>query len=244
MTDQVPDMSPSSKARAAAVYSLLTLLLGVLAQVFISERLVVWGDAEATAANILAHRLMFQSGFAIYLAEMACQVAATLLFYELLKPVNKSMSLLAATLGLVGIAIKALSRLFFIAPLFVLGGAHYLSVFTAPQLDALALILLKVNDQGAGMGLAFFGFAGVLKGILLYRSTFLPRILGLLAGLTGLFLLTYLYPPLGNQFFGLTAMVGLVASVSLIGWLLLFGVDEERWRVQARAMLTRVEYSL
>lgn len=189
----------------------------------------------------MSQRVMFQSGFAIYIVEMACQVAATVVFYELLRPVNKSLSLLSATLGLLGIGIKTLSRLFFIAPLLILGGAHYLSVFSVAQLDALALLLLKVNDQGAGMGLAFFGFAAVLKGLLLYRSTFLPRFLGVLTGLTGLCLLTYVYPPLGNQLFGLTAMVGLLASIASIGWLLVFGVDEERWKLQARAMLMRVE---
>ena len=79
-------------------------------------------------------------GFRIYLIEMACQIAMTALFYDLLKPAGRSVSLVAAFLGLAGCIIKTLSRLFFIAPLFVLGGAHYLSVFSAEQLQALALL--------------------------------------------------------------------------------------------------------
>ena len=71
---------------------------------------------------------------------MACQIAMTVLFYELLKPVSKSASMLAATFGLVGCTINLLSRLFFFAPLLVLSGAHYLSVFDPNQLQAMAFL--------------------------------------------------------------------------------------------------------
>ena len=89
--------------------------------------------------------------------EMACDIVFTALFYDLLKPVSRSVSLVAAFLGLTGCVIKTFSRLFFIAPLFILGGAHDLSVFSAEQLQALALLFLKVNDRGAGIALVFFG---------------------------------------------------------------------------------------
>ena len=116
-----------------------------------SGRLVVDGDAAATATNILTHRGLFQLGFAVYLVEMACQIAMTALFYDLLKPAGGSVSLVAAFLGFAGCVIKTFSRVFFIAPLFVLGGAHYLNVFSAEQLQALALLFLRVTDQGAAM---------------------------------------------------------------------------------------------
>src|SRR5205814_4656824 len=134
---------------------------------FVSERLVVFGDAATTATNILTHKRLFELGFTVYLIEMACQIAITALFYELLKPVSRSVSLLAAFLGLAGCVIKTFSRLFYIAPLFVLGGARYLSVFSAEQLQALALLFLKVNDRGAGIALAFFGFHALLTGYLI-----------------------------------------------------------------------------
>ena len=162
-------------------------------------RLVVDGDATATATNILTHRGLFELGFTVYFIEMTCQIAITALFYDLLKPAGRSVSLVAAFLGLAGCVIKTFSRLFFIAPLFILGGAHYLSVFSAAQLQALALLFLKVNDRGAGIALAFFGFYALLTGYLIFKSTFLPRILGVVSMVAGVGWLTFLYPPLGYR---------------------------------------------
>ncbi len=198
-----------------------------------SDRLVVDGDAAATANNILAHTGLFQLGFAVYLIEMACQIAFTALFYDLLKPAGGSVSLLAAFLGLAGCVIKTFSRLFFIAPLFVLGGPRYLSVFSAEQLQALALLFLKVNDRGAAIALVFFGFYALLTSYLIIRSTFLPRILGVLGIFGGLGWLSFLYPPLGYRLFPYIAALGLLGAGSLILWLLVFGVNEQKWKEQA-----------
>src|ERR1700675_1107993 len=194
MTFGITETSPRLKARITGVLYLLAMLTGIFAQGFVSERLVVDGNAAATAANILAHRGLFQLGFAVYLIEMACQIAMTALFYDLLKLAGRSVSLVAAFLGLTGCIIKTLSRLFFIAPLFILGGAHYLSVFSAEQLQALALLFLRVNDHGAAIALVFFGFYALLTGYLIIRSTFLPRILGVMSVFAGFGWLSFLYP--------------------------------------------------
>src|SRR5579859_3308926 len=162
MMERIAKESPRLKARITGVFYLLTILTGIFAQGFVSGTLVVDGDAAATATNILTHRGLFELGFTFYLIEMSCQIAMTALFYDLLEPAGRSVSLVAAFLGLAGCVIKTMSRLFFIAPLFILGGAHDLSVFSAAQLQALALLFLKVNDRGAGIALAFFGFYAIL----------------------------------------------------------------------------------
>ena len=238
MVGRLEKTSPRLKARMAGAFYLLTILTGIFAEGFVSGRLVVDGDAAATATNILAHRALFQLGFAVYLIEMACQVAITALFYDLLKPAGRSVSLVAAFLGLTGCIIKTFSRVFFIIPLFVLGGAHYLSVFSAEQLQALALLFLKVNDRGAAVALVFLGFYALLSGYLIIRSTFLPRILGVLSVFGGLGWLTFLYLPLGYHLFPYIAVLGLLGAASLILWLLVFGVNEQRWKEQASAALS------
>src|SRR5438132_9914463 len=232
-TAAMTETSPRFKARITGVLYLLTMLTGIFAQGFVSGRLVVDGDAAATATNILTHKSLFQLGFAVYLIEMACQVAITALFYDLLKPAGRSVSLVAAFLGLAGCVIKTVSRLFYIAPLFILGGAHYLSAFNSEQLQALALLFLKVNDHGAGIALVFFGFYALLTGYLMIRSTFLPRILGVLSVLGGLGWLSFLYLPLGYRLFPYIAAFGILGSASLLLWLLVFGVNEQRWKEQA-----------
>jgi hypothetical protein len=235
MTGQIPEISPRLKARVTGVFYLLTILTGIFAQGFVSGSLVVNGDAAATATNLLVHKSLFQLGFAVFLIEMACQVVITALFYDLLKPAGRSVSLVAAFLGLAGCVIKTFSRLFFIAPLLILGGAHYLSVFSAEQLQALALLFLKVNDRGAAIALVFFGFYALLTGYLIIRSTFLPRILGVPSMLGGLGWLSFLYPPLGYRLFPYVVAIALLGAASLIFWLLVFGVNEQRWKEQASA---------
>ena len=240
VTERIAEASPRCKAKIAGVFYLLTILTGIFAQGFVSGRLVADGNAAATATNILAHKSLFQLGFAVFLIEMACNIAMTALFYDLLKPSGKTVSLVAVFLGLAGSVIKTFSRVFFIVPLFILGGAHFLSVFSAEQLQALALLSFKVNDRGAQMALVFFGFYALLTGYLIIRSTFLPRILGVLSVVGGLGWLSFLYLPLGHRLFPYVVSVALLGALALIVWLLVRGVDEQRWKEQARAAATGV----
>ena len=234
MKSRTLETSPQIVARMAALLYLTTIVAGIIAQMVIGGRIIVNGDAATTANNILAQKDLFQLGFTVYMIEMACQIAQMVLFYILLKPANRNIALLALVFSLIGCTVKTLSRLFYIAPLLVLGGSHYLTVFNVEQMQALALLLLNVNDQAAGMALAFFGFSTFLNGYLIFNSNFLPRILGALSMLGGLGWLTFLYPPLGNQLFLFILLIGLIGSLSQIVWLLARGVNVEQWQERSR----------
>ncbi len=229
------EMSPQTKARLVGVLLLITMVGGVIAQGFIAGRLIVSGDATATATNILTHEPLYRLGFAIYLIEMACQIAMTVLLYDLLKPVSKTGSALAAAFGLIGCTIKTLARLFFLAPVLVLGGAHYLSVFDPNQLQALAFFSLRVNYTVETIAMVFFGLATLVQGYLVFRSTFLPRALGVLSAVGGLGWLTYLYEPLALRLESWIVGTALIGALATVLWLLVKGVDEQRWQEQANA---------
>src|SRR5580765_3582616 len=108
---------PRRLARIIGLLFLLTILAGVFAQAFVSERLIVFSDAAATANNILTHRGLYQLGFSVYLIEMACQIATAALWYVLLRPVNRSVALIAAFMELAGCVVKIGARVFYLAPL-------------------------------------------------------------------------------------------------------------------------------
>jgi hypothetical protein len=231
-------MNPRLTARLIGVLSLLTILGGIFAQAFVSNRLVSFSDAALTANNILANRSLFEAGFSVYLIEMACQVASVALVYRLMRPVSCNIALVAAFIELTGCVIKTMTRLFFITPLFVLGsGAKVLGAFDPDQLRALALLLLKINERGAGLALAFFGVSGVLHGYLVYRSTFLPRALGLLGMIASAGWLRYFFPSLRSPSFMVIVLLALVAAAVNIFWLIVYGVNEERWRERERRSL-------
>ncbi len=234
---RIGEASPRFTARTAGVFWLLTILTGTFAMVAL-DRPVVSGDAAATAANILAHEPLLRLGVAGNLIAGACYVAATLFVYALLKPVNRNLSLLAAFFSLLGCAAGVLSSLFQLAPLVVLGGAQYLSVFPVAELQALAFMFLRLTAQASNIGFIFFGLHCLLIGCLILKSTFLPRIVGALMVFAGLGWLTLsfaslLSPPLARHLVPYILAPGILGEGSLTLWLLVFGVNVQRWKEQA-----------
>jgi len=234
MMERIAERSPRPRARITGVVYLLYFLTAVAGEFFL-RGLVVDGDAAATANNLLAHQPLFRLGLATGLIATAFYIAVTALFYDLFKPVNRSLSLLAAFFSLVGCAIGAFGSLFQLAPLVVLGGGQYLSVFKVEQLRALALMFLELNTQAANIYLVLFGFYDLLIGYLIFRSAFLPRILGVLMAIAGLGWLTFLSPPLANYLSPYILVLGFVAELLLMLWLLVKGVNVQRWKEQASA---------
>ena len=236
MMEQMAEVSPRLKARMAGAFQLLEALTAGFGQVIVLDRLVVAGNAAATAANVLGHERLFWLGFASSLIGVAFHIAWALLIYVLLKPVNRSLSLLAAFFVLVSCAMQALTSLLYLAPLLVLQGGSSLSAFTAEQLQGPALMFLKLNQYAYNIDLVFFGLWCVLTGYLIFRSTFLPRILGVLLAISGLGWVTYLYPPLAYYLFmPYIAVASALGEIPLELWLIVMGVNAQRWKEQASA---------
>jgi len=229
MTSRTIENSPQVYARLAGVFQLLEALTATFGQV-IFPRLVVSGDAAATAANILANQPLFWWGFASTVIGVLCHIAWTLLFYYLFKPVNRSVSLLAAFVMLVGCAFQALTALLYLAPVRVLTDGGALSAFTAEQLQALAFVFLKLNALVFDIYLVFFGCWCVLTGYLIFKSTFLPRILGVLLVIDGLGWMTFLSPSLGRYLMPAIFIATALAELPLILWLLVKGVNVGKWK--------------
>src|SRR5205814_3631917 len=124
-------------------------------------------------------------GFAVYLVEAVCDIALALVLYVLLRPVRKELALLAAFFGLVSTALFAVAELFYFAASLILGGADYLKTFSPGQLNTLALLSLKLYGYGGGIFMVFYGLASAIRGYLIFRSGYLPRILGVLLVLAG-----------------------------------------------------------
>jgi len=236
MMERITEVSPRFQARMAGVIALITATSGFAA--IVRGRLVVFGDAAATAHNILSHELLFRLAFAgDVLATL--YIAYTLLLYGLFRPVNRRLSLLAAVFSLVGCAVGTLNCLFQLAPLIVLGGAQSLSAFNAEQLQALALIFLKLHAQGYTISMVLFGSYNLMIGYLIYRSTFLPRILGVLLAISGLCYLVncfanFLAPSFAAHLLPYILMPG-GTELLLALWFVVMGVNPQRWKEQASA---------
>jgi hypothetical protein len=240
MTHPLAESSPSTRGRILAAFYLLVIVGGIIGQAFIADRMIVRGDAAKTAANIIANTSLYRMAFTIFMLEMVAQVVVSAMFYDLLKPVDRSVARISLLLGLTGSGIKTLARMLYYAPLIVLGGASYLATFSPAQLEALSLVFIRIHGVGTQIALIFFGFEVALRGWLIFKSDFLPRWLGVLTLASGLLWLTYLWPPLGAQVFTAAAILAVIGVIALAGWLFIKGVDDVKWRERAALAATSI----
>ena len=220
-------------ARAAGILILLTIIFGAWGESYVPSKLIVSTDAAATARNIVGSPLLFRTGFAAYLVEAVCDVCLALVFYVLLRPVDRNLALLSAFLGIVSTVTYAFAECFYFAPSLLLSGADYLKTFTPAQLDTLALLSMKLFARIAGIFIGFYGLATMLRGYLIYRSGYLPRILGILFVIGGAaFVVQNLAIVLAPQYAsGLLLVLIAPAGIALMLWLLVKGIDREKWQV-------------
>jgi uncharacterized protein DUF4386 len=174
-------MHPTDKAaRVAGALYLLMVLIGPFALIYVPNRLIVRGNAAATATNILAHETMFRLGIVADLIGTVIFILAVMALYRLLSGVNTTLAVHMVALALVSAGVGFLNVLNHIAALTLFRGAEFLAVFDKPQREALAMLFLRLYGQGIAINEIFWGLWLLPFGLLVMRSGFLPRILGVL----------------------------------------------------------------
>jgi len=230
---------PQLYARIAGGLYLNVIVGGTFAELFVRARLVVHGDAAATAHNIQVHEFLYRLGFVVELSYCVCNVPLILILYNLFKVVNKNVALMMVCFAFIANAIESLSLLAHFVPLVLLGSEHHLSAFTAEQINAAALLSVQLFEIGFAISLVFFGFDCFTMAYLIVHSKFLPRLIGVLLAIEGLGYLVnsfslFLAPALQARiwpYFSATA----IAEVALCLWLLVMGVAVQRWNEQVDA---------
>jgi hypothetical protein len=227
--------SPQAYARIAGVLFLLSMLGGFFGELYVPSKLIVSTDAAATAANLRSFDALHRVGFASYLVEALCDVALAWILYVLLRPVHKDVALLAAFFGLVSTALFGVGELFYFASALVLRDAEYLKAFSADQRNAIALLAVKVYGLASGIFMAFYGVATLLRGILIFKSGYLPRFLGVLFAVGGLGFMTRNFLVVLAPRYATNALLlpMFLAAVSATSWFLIKGIDVRAWEGRA-----------
>jgi hypothetical protein len=176
---------PRRLARIMGILGLAGIVLGAFDIGYVHNTLIVAGDASATLHNILTHETLFRLGFSAHLLELLINIPGEIIFFILFRRVNGTVAGVALCSGVVGIATEAVSLLSAYVPVQLMIGGSGLGAFTTEQLQALSHISEGLQVTGLLISFVFYGFDELLSGFLIFRSGFLPRILGVLLGISG-----------------------------------------------------------
>ena len=220
-------------ARMAGFLYLIYMVISILANVLGRSKLIVLGDAVTTAGNLITSAWQFRIGFVSDLVAAVLFLLTAWALYVLLKPVNKNLALLFLLLNLGGVAVWCFSDLFLIASQLLVSGADYLKVFQADQLQALSMLSLYIYKNGfLGIAQIFFSAWLFPLGYLVFKSGYLPRILGIILMVECFGWLMY---PIQFFFFPgnvvltyLSSAVGFIGEFSLMLWLLIMGAKDQK----------------
>jgi len=222
--------APYSRARIAGIVWLLYFVIGSVGTALM-RRVVVSGDAAATATNLVAHASLFQIGGSLDLLGNCLYIVLTVLLYGVFRPVDRNVALLAATFSLTGCVTQIIGSFFRIAPVVLLADNSPFSAFTTQQLQAAALISLRMFSRVFNVSFVLFGCFELVLGYLILKSTFFPRWLGALWMVAGVVGLTFLWPALGMRIFPLVIAFS-VGELILAIWLIVKGPAIDRWEGQ------------
>ncbi|MDQ6531942.1 DUF4386 domain-containing protein [Flavobacterium sp. LHD-85] len=224
--------SPQFYARIAGLLYLIIILTGMFSEVFVRNKLFVFGDANATADNIIRSDFLWRLGIGADLIMQICDLPVMIIFYYLFKPVNKGLALLNLSFNLIQTAVLAANKLNLLAALFFLTDAGYLKYFSPDQLHALAYFSIKLHGYGLGFGLIFFGFVCLIEGYLIYKSGYFPKVLGILMAIAGFCYLANSFASiLAPELSGFALLFPCIAAeLGLTLWLIFRGVNLRIWK--------------
>jgi hypothetical protein len=239
----VPRVTPRRLARIAGVLYLFCIAAGCFAELVVRAKLVVPGDAAATASNIMASPLLYRLGFFADFAGFTAGMVIAVLFYRLLKPISPTLALLDFMLAIVSNVVSIVALILLFAPLILLNGGAQWKFLQPGQLEELALLSIRLYELGFAINLALFGFECWVAGYLIYKSTFLPRILGVLLSVGGACYLInsfvdFMPANFADFLFPYILLPSLLAETLLALWLTVFGLNCARWHAVAAAART------
>jgi len=231
------ETAPLGYARLGGALYLVIILGGAFAEGFITNKLIVGGDAAATAHHILASPMLWQVGVAGNVLVVLCAVPLMWIEYLLLRPVSKSLVLLAVFFNLVSLAVEAVSKVFLLLVLPTLQSAQYEQAFGPQPVPMLANLALKLHDISFNIALLFFGCTCLVNGYLIFKSGYFPKGLGVLMQVAGACYLVACWaalfaPALANKILPAALLPCLVGELSWCLWMLVKGVDSAKWQVR------------
>lgn len=243
MTTRVREMSPSAYARIAGVLYLIITVAAIFAHMVIPGQLIVPGDAAATAVNITNSESLFRFGLVGgELIVLLSEIVLSVVLYVLLKPVNKTLSLVAAVSRLAMTTIHGFNLLNYYFVLQLLNGADFLTAFNPEQVNALVTLFLDAHSIGFTIGIAFLVPHVLILGYLIFKSGYFPKVLGVLFIAAGIGYLVDAFGLLLVSSYtttpGLIAMVIAAAEIAFPIWLLVKGVNMDRWQSRTVALET------
>jgi len=231
--------SIKNTARLAGVLYLLISVLAPFSILYIPSTLIVPGDAATTASNIMASEGLFRLGIVGDSVVILLEIALIAVLYQLLRPVNRTLALVATFARLAMTVVMAVNVFNSLGVLLLSSDAKYLTVFEPGQLHALVLLFLNLHDSGVYIWQVIFSFHLLVLGYLVFKSGFFPRILGILLMVA---CLGYLMDSFGILFpisgalsivSSVLLAVGVIGELSFTLWLLIKGVNVEQWDIRA-----------
>ncbi|HSZ53537.1 MAG TPA: DUF4386 domain-containing protein [Caulobacteraceae bacterium] len=230
---------PRLLARMAGLFYLAIIVSALWGYLQVRGQLIIPHDMALTAANIIAHQQLYRMGFSAIVITVLCNPPMGVLLYELLKPVNSLVALLALVFIIISTTIEAVNIFNYMSPLFTLTLPEYRTAFQPAELQGIVRGANRLWSYGFSVSLAFFSVFCVLTGYLIIRSRFFPTVLGWLIIAAGAYhlsdsFITFLGLP-DIPYIGLLRLP-LVAEGAFALWLTVIGVDDRKWREQAEAL--------